>query len=132
MYKHRGYFMNIIISNSSVEAIYVQIVHQIRKQILTGDLYEGEALPSIRSLARELQISVITTKHAYEELEREGMIETVRGKGSFVARQNKELMREKRRNILEGKLADVIQEARLLKITRKELQEMLDVLLEEV
>lgn len=123
--------MDIIITNSAQEPIYEQIVRQIKKEILTGELQEGEALPSIRSLARELQISVITTKRAYEELEREGLIETVGGKGSFVAGQNKELLREKRLSILEEKLTEVIKEARLLKISCKELTGMLEVLCEE-
>ena len=123
--------MDIIISNSSSEPIYEQIVRQLKKDILTGELSEGEALPSIRSLARELQISVITTKRAYDELEREGLLETVGGKGSFVAGQNKELWREKRLSMLEEKIAEVIKEARLLKISRRELEEMLEVLFEE-
>lgn len=123
--------MDIIISNSSADPIYEQIVQQIKKEILTEELQEGEALPSIRSLAKELQISVITTKRAYAELEREGLIETVGGKGSFVAGQNKELLREKRLSILEEKLAEVIEEAKLLQISRRELTEMLEVLSEE-
>ena len=123
--------MDIIISNSSADPIYEQIVQQIKKEILTGELQEGEALPSIRSLAKELQISVITTKRAYTELEREGLIETVGGKGSFVAGQNKELLREKRLSILEEKLTEVIKEAKLLQISRQELTEMLEVLCEE-
>lgn len=123
--------MDIIISNSSANPIYEQIVQQIKKEILTGELQEGDALPSIRSLAKELQISVITTKRAYAELEREGLIETVGGKGSFVAGQNKELLREKRLSILEEKLAEVIEEAKLLQISRQELTEMLEVLSEE-
>lgn len=123
--------MDIIISNSSADPIYEQIVQQIKKEILTGELQEGDALPSIRSLAKELQISVITTKRAYTELEREGLIETVGGKGSFVAGQNKELLREKRLSILEEKLAEVIEEAKLLQISRQELTEMLEVLSEE-
>ncbi|MGI6588018.1 MAG: GntR family transcriptional regulator [Peptococcia bacterium] len=122
--------MDIIISNSSADPIYEQIVQQIKKEILMGELQEGEALPSIRSLAKELQISVITTKRAYTELEREGLIETVGGKGSFVAGQNKELLREKRLSILEEKLAEVIKEAKLLQISRQELTEMLEVLSE--
>ncbi|MDD2212503.1 MAG: GntR family transcriptional regulator [Clostridia bacterium] len=123
--------MDIIISNSSADPIYEQIVQQIKKEILTGELQEGEALPSIRSLAKELQISVITTKRAYAELEREGLLETVGGKGSFVAGQNKELLREKRLSILEEKLTEVIKEAKLLQISRQELTEMLEVLCEE-
>ncbi len=123
--------MDIIISNSSSEPIYEQIVRQLKKDILTGELSEGEALPSIRNLARDLQISVITTKRAYDELEREGLLETVGGKGSFVAGQNKEFWREKRLSMLEEKIAEVIKEARLLKISRRELEEMLEVLFEE-
>ena len=87
--------MKILILNSSRQPIYEQITDQIKSLILKAELSEGEMLPSIRNLAKELQISVITTKRAYEELEREGFIETVRGKGSFVAAQNEELLREK-------------------------------------
>lgn len=123
--------MDIIIANSSQEPIYEQIVRQIRKAVLTGELGEGEALPSIRNLAKELQISVITTKRAYEELEREGIIETVGGKGSFVAGQNAEFLREKRLNILEEKLAEVVKEARSLGIGHRDLRDMLEVLYEE-
>ena len=88
--------MRIIISNSSEDPIYEQIVKQIKNQIINGELTEQESLPSIRKLAGELSISVITTKRAYEELEREGYIDTVGGKGSFVASQNKEFLREKK------------------------------------
>jgi len=123
--------VHIIIANSSAEPIYEQITRQIKNQILTGVLSAGEALPSIRNLARELQISVITTKRAYDELEREGLIETVGGKGSFVAGQNKEYLHEKRLGLLEGKLARVVDEAKGLGITKKEVVEMLTVLFEE-
>ncbi len=88
--------MKIIISNSSADPIYEQIGKQIKAQILSGDLEEGSPLPSIRRLAQDLQISVITTKRAYDELEAEGFLNTVGGKGTFVAVQNKELLREKR------------------------------------
>lgn len=124
--------MDIIITNSSQEPIYEQIIRQIRRLIVTGVLDKGDALPSIRSLARELQISVITTKRAYEELEREGLIETVAGKGSFVAGQNREFLREKRLNILEEKLTVVVSEAKGLSISLREMQEMLELLYEEV
>ena len=86
--------MKILISNSSDEPIYEQIASQIKSLILKNELKEGEILPSIRNLAKELGISVITTKRAYEELEKEGFTETVRGKGTFVAAQNKEFMKE--------------------------------------
>ena len=120
--------MRIIISNSSPDPIYEQITRQIKSQIISGELKEGEALPSIRRLAMDLQISVITTKRAYEELEKEGFVDTVEGKGSFVAMQNKELLREKKMKIVEDKLAEAVAEARLLGITRAELEEMLSLL----
>ncbi|MDP4128453.1 MAG: GntR family transcriptional regulator [Bacillota bacterium] len=124
--------MNIIISNSSPEAIYQQIVTQIKNLILKGDLTEAEALPSIRLLAKELQISVITTKRAYEELERDGYIETVGGKGSFVAAQNKELLREKRLRVVEEKVTDAIVAARTAGMKREDLLAMFKLLSEEL
>ena len=120
--------MKIIISNSSPDPIYEQVNRQIRAQIISGELLEGEALPSIRRLAQDLQISVITTKRAYEELEKEGFIDTVEGKGSFVAMQNKELLREKKMKIVVEKLAAAVEQSRLLGITRAELEEMLSLL----
>ena len=91
----------------------------------------GDALPSIRNLARELRISVITTKRAYEELEKDGFIETVGGKGSFISGENKELLREKRLKMLEDKLGEIVSESRMLRISRDEIKEMLDLLYEE-
>jgi GntR family transcriptional regulator len=120
--------MKIIISNSSPDPIYEQVNRQVKGQIISGELREGEALPSIRRLAQDLQISVITTKRAYEELEKEGFIDTVEGKGSFVAMQNKELLREKKMKIVEEKLAAAVEQSRLLGISRAELEEMLDLL----
>jgi GntR family transcriptional regulator len=120
--------MKIIISNSSPDPIYEQVTRQVKAQIISGELKEGESLPSIRKLAQDLQISVITTKRAYEELEKEGFIDTVEGKGSFVAMQNKELLREKKMKIVEEKMAGAVEEARLLGITRAELEEMLGLL----
>ena len=90
-----GFRMNIIISNTSKEPIYKQIKNQIKQSIFKGELQEGDALPSIRALAKDLHISVITTKRAYEDLEQEGFITSVVGKGSFVAGQNSDLIREK-------------------------------------
>ncbi len=124
--------MKIIVSNSSNEAIYEQIANQIKGMIIKGELMEGEALPSIRGLAKDLQISVITTKRAYEELEKEGFIETMQGKGSFVAMQNKELMKEKKLKIIEEKLSEVVEESKLLGLRYKEIEEMLKILFEEV
>lgn len=124
--------MNIIISNSSGEPIYEQIVKQIKNLILIGDLTEGDSLPSIRNLAQELRISVITTKRAYEELEKEGFVETVPGKGSFVAGQNKELLKEKRIRLIEEKLSQVVDESKLINLSLDELIEMLKILYEEI
>ena len=120
--------MRIIISNASPDPIYEQIARQIRGQIISGELPEGMSLPSIRRLAQELQISVITTKRAYEELEREGLIDTVGGKGCFVAMQNSELLREKKMKLVEEKLNAAVSEARMLGISPQELQEMLTLL----
>ena len=123
--------MKIIISNSSEDPIYEQIIKQIKNQIINGELDEEEPLPSIRKLARELGISVITTKRAYEELEREGFIDTVGGKGSFVAGQNREFLKEKKMKAVEDKLIDAVAEARMLEIGYKELKEMLSILYKE-
>lgn len=123
--------MKIIISNSSIDPIYEQIASQIKSMIIQGSLEVGDGLPSIRGLARDLQISVITTKRAYEELEKEGFIETMQGKGSFVAMQNKELLKEKKLRIIEDKLAEVVKESQLLGIGHEKIEEMLKILFEE-
>ena len=123
--------MRIVLSNSSADPIYEQIAEQIKAQIVAGDLAPGEALPSIRVLARELQISVITTKRAYDELEKEGFLDTVGGKGTYVANQNRELVREMRMRVVEEKLREAIAEARNLGLSREELDEMVDVLFGE-
>lgn len=123
--------MRVLISNSSPDPIYQQIVRQIKGQIISGELPEGAPLPSIRKLAHELQISVITTKRAYEELDREGLIDTVGGKGTFVASENQEFLREKRMKLVEGKLVEALSEARLLGIGGEELMEMVRLLWEE-
>ncbi|GFZ33567.1 GntR family transcriptional regulator [Clostridium zeae] len=120
--------MRIIISNTSGEPIYEQISSQIKSHIFTGELSEGDALPSIRSLAQELKISVITTKRAYEELEDEGFIQTVPSKGSYVASKNKELIREKQLKLIEDKLTEVLEEGRMLNLSVDELKDMLQVL----
>ncbi|MCQ1529668.1 GntR family transcriptional regulator [Lutispora saccharofermentans] len=123
--------MNIVISNLSDKPIYDQITEQIKSLIINGELKETELLPSIRNLAKELHISVITTKRAYEELEREGYIVSVPGKGSFVGAQNKELLKEARIRIVEEKLAEAVSAARTIDISYGELQEMLKLLYEE-
>ena len=120
--------MRIVISNASPDPIYDQIVRQVRAQILSGELAEGAPLPSIRKLALDLQISVITSKRAYDELEREGFIDTVTGKGTFVAAQNPEFLREKRMKAVEDKLGEAVAEARLLRVPPAQLHQMLDLL----
>ena len=108
--------------------IYEQIADQVKEQIMTGALVAGDALPSMRLLAKELRISVITTKRAYEELERDGFLENVPGKGCFVAPQNKELLREAQLRKVEDKLAQAVEEARKGAFSLEELHDMLDIL----
>ena len=123
--------MDIIISNASDKPIYEQIVMQMKDLILAGGLQEGQQLPSIRALASDLRISVITTKRAYAELESQGFIETVQGKGSFVAGGNTELLREERLRHIEELLGSAVREARGTGIELQELHDMLDVMAEE-
>lgn len=118
--------MNINISNSSGEPIYLQIVNQIKTLILEGKLKEGDALPSMRNLAMELRISFMTTKRAYEELERDGFTESYTGKGSFVKAQNKELYREEQIKAIEALLMEAGDKARKCGITMEELHELLE------
>ena len=120
--------MDIILSNSSGKPIYEQITDQIKEQIMTGTLAAGDALPSMRLLAKELRISVITTKRAYEELEREGFLDNVPSKGCFVAPQNRELLRETQLRRVEEKLSQAVDEARRGGFSLEELQEMLNIL----
>ncbi|NLC03965.1 MAG: GntR family transcriptional regulator [Tissierellia bacterium] len=123
--------MKIIIANSSNEPIYSQVANQLRSHIMKGELKEGELLPSIRGLARDLQISVITTKRSYDELEKEGFIQSVPGKGSYVAFQNEELMKEKKLKIIEDKLMEVVKESQLMGFSKGEIIEILNILFEE-
>lgn len=120
--------VNLIISNASDQPIYEQVASQLRDAILAGELSEGELLPSIRSLANSLRISVITTKRAYAELERQGFIDTVQGKGSFVARGNRELLFEGRRRQVESLLSQALDQALSAGIDPEELHQMLDLL----
>lgn len=123
--------MNIIINNSSGEPIYAQIEKQIKDDILTNKLDANEALPSIRALAKELRISVITTKRAYEELEREGYIYTVPGKGSFVAAQDKELVRETIIRNVEEHFSKAIEEGEKIELSLNDMKEILEILYNE-
>ena len=123
--------MTILIDNRSGQPIYEQITDQIREQILAGELEPDAALPSIRSLAKDLRISVITTKRAYEELEQEGFLYTVAGKGCFVAEKNTELLREEDLRRIEEHLAEIRRLAARCGLTRQELREMLEIMEEE-
>jgi len=122
--------MNIIISNSSSQPIYEQIVSQIKSLIITGELNEGEALPSMRLLARELRISVITTKRAYDELEREGFIVSFTGKGSFVAGKNIGLIKEQLLKSIENHMQEIVKLSGNCGIELNELIEMMKLIYE--
>ena len=121
--------MNIIISNGSSDPIYTQIEQQIKTAIMNGQLKEGDMLPSMRVLAKELRISIITTKRAYEELEKSGFIQTVAGKGCFVAPKNLEFVREMHRKDLESLLAKAAELAKLCDVTDEEMHATLDMFL---
>lgn len=123
--------MEIILSNASDKPIYAQITSQIQDDILSGELPEGAPLPSIRALANDLRISVITTKRAYADLEEAGFIDTVQGKGTFVAGGNKELLRESRMRRVEELLTEALRNAWTAGIPVEQLHEMLDLLSED-
>jgi GntR family transcriptional regulator len=123
--------MDILISNASGVPIYEQIEEQIKSQIMTGELAAGDALPSMRILAKELRISVITTKRAYEDLERDGYIETVVGKGSYVKGVSGEILKESMLYAIEELLDKAVDKAMLGKVSLSELQEMLGIIYEE-
>ena len=122
--------LDIIVSNASDQPIYEQVASQIRDAILSGELAVGDALPSIRALANDLHVSVITTKRAYTDLESQGFIDTVQGKGSFVAGGSLDMLREDRVRQVETTLAKALREARAVGVTVEELHEMLDALAE--
>ena len=122
--------MELIIRNTTNQPIYDQIYTQIKAQIIAGKLVPGEALPSIRSLAKDLRISVITTKRAYDELEADGFLYTVAGKGCFVAEKNLDLIRERQLQDLENHLSASMELAKTCGVSPQELQEMLRILLE--
>ena len=123
--------MEVIIRNTTNQPIYEQIYAQIKAQIIAGKLSPGEALPSIRALAKDLKISVITTKRAYDELEADGFLYTVAGKGCFVAEKNLDLVREQQQRELEDHLRAAAALARSCGVSREELSEMLRILTEE-
>ncbi|MDA3731107.1 GntR family transcriptional regulator [Niameybacter massiliensis] len=123
--------MDIIISNQSIVPLYSQIMEQIKQLIITGVLNQGEMIPSIRGLAKELKVSIITVKRAYEELEADGFIETLPGKGTFVAIVNLEILREAKISEIEEKLSEVIESAKNIGLSKKELKERIDLMYEE-
>ena len=120
--------MNIIISNSSNTPIYEQIKEQIKTKIISNELKAGELLPSIRSLAKDLRISVITTKSAYEQLVAERYLETVQGKGFYVANKNIEMMREEQLQKVENLIDTAVSIAKISNISKGEMKNMLDIL----
>lgn len=123
--------MNIFISNSNDKPIYEQITSQMKQMIISGELEAGAILPSMRTLAKELRISVITTKRAYEDLERDGFIHTIVGKGSFVAEKNLEFVREEQLRIVEEHLAKAVTGAKAGGISKDDLIEILTMIYEE-
>lgn len=123
--------MHIFIDNKSGMPIYDQIYSQIKNQIISGDLQEDAALPSIRNLAKDLRISVITTKRAYDELEKEGFIYTIPAKGCFVAPKNIELLREENLKKIEARIQEIRQLAAACNLTKEDIHEMIDLGLED-
>ena len=123
--------MNILISNASNDPIYLQIKNQIKSAIIAGELKADEQLPSIRFLAKELRVSVITTKRAYDELELEGFIHSVQGRGSFVALRNQELVREEQLRKVESHLLKAIGEGKICGLSLDDLKQILEALGDE-
>ncbi len=123
--------MNIVFSSTSNLPIYEQIINQIKLSIINKELLPNEPLPSIRNLAKDLQISVITTKRAYEELEKEGLIYSIAGKGFYVSEQNTNMLSEKKISLLERQLADLIKEFQAVGLEAKDMKDMIDMLYQE-
>jgi len=123
--------MNIIINNSSMQPIYEQIVNQTKASIMKGNIKEGQMLPSVRSLAKDLRISALTVKKAYDTLEKQGFIVTVHGKGSFVSCANQELMLEEKRKEVEYDIEMAIRKGRSCGMNNQELVELFKLILEE-
>ena len=124
--------MKIVISNTSEAPLYQQIKDQIKDAILKGELVEGDALPSIRAFANDLKVSVLTIRRVYDELEQEGFVTSQVGIGTFVATGNLEILRDSKRRYVEDKMQEMIKAAKALKISKKELNDMMDILYEEV
>lgn len=122
--------MNIIISNSSDISIYKQIVNQIKKLIIENELSQNQLLPSIRTLAKDLNISVITTKRAYEELQKQGFIDIVAGKGTFVSGFKKEIIYEEKVKQIETKIEEIIEISKIIDLSKEEIIEILNCIYE--
>ena len=123
--------MKILISHNSKEPIYEQIYNQIKNSILAGEITAGFALPSMRNMAKDLFVSVITTKRAYEELEKAGLIYSIVGKGSFVAEQNVEMIRERKQKIIENQLSEAITNCKEIGLQLNDIQQLVALLYEE-
>ncbi|MGN6713475.1 GntR family transcriptional regulator [Anaerocolumna jejuensis] len=123
--------MKILISNTSESPLYQQIKDQIIDAILKGELAEGDTLPSIRAFANDLKVSVLTIRRVYDDLEKEGFVNSQIGIGTFVSASNIELLRDSKRRLVEQKMQDMIQTAKSLGISRQELNEMMNILFEE-
>lgn len=123
--------MNIIISNSSSIPIYEQIIKQIKKSIFSNEIREEEMLPSVRSLANELKISFLTVKKAYDELEKQGFIKTVQGKGSYVLPKNLELYREEKLKEIQKHIEDIKEIAKISNISEEDIKEIFKIIFEE-
>src|SRR5690625_737021 len=127
----RGDLLNILISSNSKEPLFQQIKEQIKEQIFSGELKEGDALPSMRVLAKELKVSVITTKRAYEDLEQEGFVISAVGKGTFVAGQQPQVLKEWQVRELENDLEKVVESSKRIGLTKEEFFELIDIYYEE-
>ncbi len=124
--------MNLIINNSSMQPIYEQIVGQIKEKIMSGELQQEDALPSVRTLSKELRISALTVKKAYDALEQEGFVVTVHGKGSFVSCMNQNLMLEEKKKEVEAAFEEAIRKGRSCGMTAEEIRELFDLMMEEL
>ena len=123
--------MEIILSNSSNEPIYQQITSQIKTMIIDGTLKTGDSMPSMQNLAKSLHVSVITAQHAYEDLQKDGFIETVAGKGTFVSAQNKDFIKEEQLRIIEEKIVDIVKIAKIYDVSLENMIKTLTVIYEE-
>ena len=123
--------MHILINNSSMIPIYEQVVDQMKNEIIAGELAEGEALPSVRTLSNELKISALTVKKAYDKLEEEGFVKTIHGKGTYVSPTNQSLAMEARKKTVEDAFAAAVEKAKEVGMTVEEIREIFEIMLEE-